>query len=145
MAPTELATKIITRILTDQGSTYDKLEARAVQMGIDMNTFQAAMVIVHRSKLIEQSVKYGVIQYKVAKKKHKIEPGSHIIWARENYPPYDPWCVDADGNMIMPFPEIDMSHLLLKGEELEKYKCEAKGRPYIPGKRKPYQYAHKKI
>jgi hypothetical protein len=129
MAPTELATKIITRILTDQGSTYDKLEARALQMGIDMNTFQAAMVIVHRSKLIEQSVKYGVIQYKVAVAK-PVQPPQGASWVTANYP----W----PENFEMPFPEIDMSHLFLKGEELEKYKCEAKGRPYVPGRRKAF-------
>lgn len=130
--PVTLAAKIITRILADDGSTYDKLEARAVAKGISMNTFQAAMVIVHRSKLIEQSVKFGVIQYKVAKKKHVVEPGSHLIWARNNYPPYDPWCVDADGNMIMPFPEYDMSYLFLTPEEMDRYRAEAAGRSYIP-------------
>lgn len=135
MAPTELATKIITRILTDQGSTYDKLEARALQMGIDMNTFQAAMVIVHRSKLIEQSVKYGVIQYKPAVTK-PVQPPQGTSWVTANYP----W----PENFEMPFPEINMSHLFLNGEELEKYKCEAKGRPYVPGKFKKYQYANKK-
>ena len=134
MTPTELATKIITRILTDQGSTYDKLEARAVEKGIDMNTFQAAMVIVHRSKLIEQSVKFGVIQYK-PKVKPEVKPAVGASWLSLNYPRPG---VNGIPVFEMPFPEIDMSHLFLKGEELEKYKCESKGRPYIPGKRKPH-------
>lgn len=134
MQPTDLATKIITRILTDTGSTYDKLEARAVAKGINMNTFQAAMVIVHRSKLIEQSVKFGVIQYKVAVAK-PAQPPVGTSWLSLNYP--RPGVGDVPV-FEMPFPEIDMSHLFLKGEDLERYKCEAKGRPYVPGKRKYY-------
>ena len=129
MTSTTLAALIIKRIIEDNGSTYDKLEARAVAKGIDMNTFQAAMVIVHRSKLIEQSMKYGVIQYKIAVAK-PIQAPQGTSWVTANYP----W----PENFEMPFPEIDMSHLFLKGEELEKYKCEAKGRPYVPGKRKPF-------
>jgi len=129
MSPTTLATKIITRILTDQGSTYDKLEARAVAKGIDMNTFQAAMVIVHRSKLIEQSVKFGVIQYK-PHVKPVAKPGPQ----RPSY--YPEMDSTNDGSGI----EADFSYLFLTPEEMDRYKAEAAGRSYIPKK----LYAHKK-
>jgi hypothetical protein len=137
MNPKDLATKIITRIWADHGSTYDRLEARAVAKAIPMYTFEAAMAIVHRSKLIEQSVKYGVIQYRAATK----SPAKEVVgaaWVTQNYP----WPGVGDvPPFVMPFPEIDMSHLFLKGEDLERYKCESKGRQYIPGKRKAYEYA----
>lgn len=131
MLPTTLAALIIKRIIEDGGSTYDKLEARAVKKGISMNTFEAAMVIVHRSKLIEQSVKYGVIQYKVAEKKVE-KPFSAAEWVTENYP----W-PGKNGIPVfeMPFPEIDMSYLFLTPEEMDKYRAEAAGRTYIPKKR----------
>jgi len=132
MNPKDLSTKIITRIWADRGSTYDRLEARAVAKAIPMSTFEAAMAIVHRSKLIEQSVKYGVIQYRAATKS-PIKEVVGAAWVTQNYP----W----PEKFVMPFPEIDMSHLFLKGEDLERYKCESKGRQYIPGKRKAYEYA----
>lgn len=124
MQPTDLAAKIITRIIKDGSSTYDKLEARAVALGINMNTFQAAMVIVHRSKLIEQSVKYGVIQYKVAVKK-EVKPGPQ----RPSY--YPDMDETNDGSGI----EADFSYLFLSPEEMDKYRAEAAGRTYIPKKR----------
>lgn len=134
MNPQDLATKIITRIWADHGSTYDRLEARAVAKAIPMSTFEAAMAIVHRSKLIEQSVRYGVIQYRPAVAK-PVQAPIGAAWVTANYP----WPEE----FVMPFPEIDMSFLFLSGEDLERYKCESKGRPYIPGKRKAYEYAQK--
>lgn len=131
MLPTALAALIIKRIIDDAGSTYDKLEARAVEKGISMDVFQAAMTIVHRSKLIEQSVKYGVIQYKVKEKKIA-KPFSAVEWVTQNYP----W----PENFEMPFPEIDMSYLFLKPEEMDRYKAQVVGRSYIPKRR----YANKK-
>lgn len=124
MQPTELATKILTRIIKDGSSTYDILEARAVTLGINMNTFQAAMVIVHRSKLIEQSVKYGVIQYKIAVKK-EVKPGPK----RPSY--YPDMDASNDGSGI----EADFSYLFLSPEDMDKYRAEAAGRNYIPKKR----------
>ena len=124
MTPTTLAAAIIKRIIEDNGSTYDKLEARAVQKGISINTFEAAMVIVHRSKLIEQSVKYGVIQYKVKVKKEP-KPGPQ----RPSY--YPEMDETNDGSGI----EADFSYLFLTPEEMDKYRAEAAGRSYIPKKR----------
>lgn len=131
MTPTELATKILTRIIKDGSSTYDILEARAVALGINMNIFQAAMVIVHRSKLIEQSVKYGVIQYKIAvKKEAKSLSGAEYV--TKNYP----W-PGKNGIPVfeMPFPGIDMSYIFLRGEDIDKYRAEVKGVAYLPKKR----------
>ena len=122
--PIKLAALIIKRIIEDNGSTYDKLEARAVEKGISMNTFEAAMVIVHRSKLIEQSVKYGVIQYKVKVKK-ELNPGPQ----RPSY--YPDMNETNDGSGI----EADFSYLFLSPEEMQKYRAEAAGRSYIPKKR----------
>lgn len=97
------------------------------------------MAIVHRSKLIEQNVKYGVIQYKPAVAKPVQKPVG-AAWVTANYP----WPgKNGVPEFVMPFTEIDMSFLFLKGEDLERYKCESKGRPYIPGKRKAYEYAKK--
>ncbi len=120
----ELATKIITRILTDGSSTYDKLEARAVAKGISMDVFQAAMTIVHRSKLIEQSVKFGVIQYKPYVKPTP-KPGPQ----RPSY--YPEMDSTNDGSGI----EADFSYLFLSPEEMDKYRAEVAGRSYIPKKR----------
>jgi len=127
--PIKLAALIIKRIIEDNGSTYDKLEARAVAKGIAMNTFEAAMVIVHRSKLIEQSVKYGVIQYKVAEKREP-KPGPQ----RPSY--YPEMDETNDGSGI----EADFSYLFLTPEELLEYKAKVKGVAYIP-RRKKYGHA----
>ena len=128
MQPTTLATLIIKRIIDDAGSTYDKLEARAVEKGISMDVFQAAMTIVHRSKLIEQSVKFGVIQYKVAEKK-VAKPGPQ----RPSY--YPEMDKTNDGSGI----DADFSYLFLTPEELLEYKAKVKGVAYIPRR----QYAKK--
>jgi hypothetical protein len=133
MTPTALAALIIKRIIEDAGSTYDKLEARAVAKGISMDVFQAAMTIVHRSKLIEQSVKFGVIQYKVKEKKIA-KPFSAVEWVTVNYPKMDN---TNDGSGI----DVDFSYLFLTPEEMERYKAEAKGRTFIPRKKKAYEYA----
>lgn len=133
----DLARKIATRITTDAPITYSTLEARAVEKGIDPNLFQQAMAIIHRSKLIECKTQGDEIVYtiKVVKEPVKL---SGAEWVTKHYP----W-PGQNGIPVfeMPFPEIDMSHLFLTGEELEKYKCEAKGRPYIPGKKKAYEHA----
>lgn len=128
--PVMLAAKIIKRIGADGTTNYAALEARAKELEVPDAIFQAAMTIVHRSKKIERKVKGDDIVYSVKVVK---EPVVHTgaAWVTANYP----W----PENFEMPFPEIDLSHIFLRGEEREKYKAEAKGRVYIP--KQKYEYA----
>lgn len=127
MLPPALATAILTRIIKDGGSTYDILEARAVEKAIPLHTFEAAMTIVHRSKLIEQSVKSGVIQYKVAVKKTPvIHTGA--AWVTHNYPKMDS---TNDSSGI----DVDFSYLFLTPEEMDRYRAEVRGVAFISKKR----------
>lgn len=66
--PTKLATKIAAKIAKEQPVTYTELEARAVEKGIDLGVFQNAIVIIHRSKVIEVKDVKGELTYTIKAK-----------------------------------------------------------------------------
>lgn len=124
--PVQLATKIARYIVKERGCSFETIKQRAVSHGINDNILESALAIIHRNKNIEaKNTKNGIVY--CIKKIKLVTPISHIEWVKNNYPYPD--------NFIMPFPEIDMSWIVLKGEALDKYKAAAKGMPYIPKKR----------
>lgn len=125
--PIVLATKIAKRIERDGSCTVDELRERAVELGIPNGILDNALAKLSRRKTIVTKVKAGVVTYTYKEPAKPPGPASHIVWARNNYPPYDPWCVDENGEMIMPFPEIDMSYLFLKPSEVAEMKMRLKG------------------
>lgn len=127
-----LAEKLIKAIGEADTVSFDVLEARARKHGIAMGTFDSAIALIHKLPNVKRSVAHGTVQYAIQVVKPKPGPGTASAWVRENYP----WPGVGDVPPFeMPFPEIDMSWILLSPEELDKYKAEAAGRTYIPRKR----------
>lgn len=125
--PVVLATKIIKRISLERDCTYDDLEARANEKGIDTAIFLTAMTMVHRNRTVVATKAGGGIHYAI--KKIEIKPiASHLVWLRENYPPMTS---ENDGSGI----DVDFSWLFLKPEQLDEYKAAARGVAYIPKQR----------
>jgi len=98
---------------------YDELLAKAAKRGIGADEFDEAMLKVHKDKRVKQSAVKAGIKYKwvppVVKKAF-----SHLEWVRDNYPVND---------LPEPFPEIDMSFIVLTREEKKQYDADAKGIP----------------
>lgn len=127
MTPQALAVFILSRIVKNGGMTYTELEDRAVEKKISLDLFESAMAIVHKNKTIKSTTTaQGEIRYGIAPVKVSTGPLSHIKWWNDNYP--------RPLNFVMPFPEIDMSHLFLKPAQLLEYKAKLKGVAFIPKK-----------
>ena len=120
--PTELATKIAIYIAKNAPVSYEQLRLRAESHKIPMGVFSNAMVIIHRSKRIEQKSKGDDIIYTIVIPKAPPSAGSHITWVKENYPPMTK---ENDGSGI----DVDFSYLFLKPDEMKEYKAAAKGMP----------------
>lgn len=128
----QLAARIIRYIAKEGTVSYEAIEERAATHGIPSGILDNAMVLVHRNKGVSAVKAGGTIMYAVAAPKKAVTPVSHTTWLTENYP----WPGKAQvPDFVMPFPEIDMSWIVLKGEELDKYKAEARGRVYISKKK----------
>lgn len=85
MKKEELADLIFRRIYVDGPFTFDELEARAIEKGIDIDLFYAAMEIVNRHRKLKVTGK------KYAKRVPRaMEATSHTTWVRDNYPAADP-------------------------------------------------------
>jgi len=121
----EIADRIVTGLLR-KSNTYSALEARAKELNIEMHQFDEAMALVHKDKRIKQTTRGEEIYYTKTPVKKPKGPGSHIKWLNDNYPRYE---------YDMPFPEIDMSWIILSPEEMKQFKAEQSGRTFIPQKR----------
>ena len=121
ISPATLATLMATYITENAPVSYEQLRLRAENHKIPMGVFSNAMVIIHRSKLIEQVAKGDDIVYKVKVPEKEQTAPTHTLWVSQNYP--------RPENFVMPFPEIDMSYLFLKPDEMKEYKAQAKGMP----------------
>ena len=134
MTTKELAEKIVVGILK-RPNTYSVLEARAKELGVEMPMFDAAMALVHKSKLVEQKTKRvsgpnglsDEITYSATVEKPKTF-FSHLTWLRDHYPRMTK---ANDGTGI----EADYSYMFLSPEDFDKYKAELAGRAYVPKKR----------
>lgn len=124
--PTILAKKLIAYIQAcPLPVSYEVIYKRATSKhAIPQGILDNALAIVHRSKLITRNSK-GLYTVKIQPLPRPAP--THMSWLRNNYP----WVKD----FIMPFPEIDMSHIFLSPEDLLKYKAQVRGVAYIPTKR----------
>lgn len=138
MDPLKLSTLIIKRI-TELGTvTYDELQQRALEKGIELGIFENAMSRVHKKKTVLVKNVKGVLTYSIKPVVAAITP-DHVTWCKTNYP-----YPGKNGlpEFVMPFPEWDVSYIFLNPDELEEYKEAIRGgRVY---KRKRYQYANQK-
>lgn len=114
MTREELADLIFRRIYCDGPLTFDELEARALEKGIDIDLFYAAMEIVQRHrKLRVQGKKY------MKRVNRTYEPPK-----RPDYPPMIPGVNDASHPI---FADIDYSWMFLTPDEIKEYKLLLKG------------------
>ena len=138
--PIKLAHKIANYITREGFVTYDQIMVRSEKHGIPEDITQAALGIVHKKRDIVIGTSKGIITYKPKPGEVEKEEPSYASWITLNYP----WpSKNGIPSFIMPFPSIDYSYIFLRGEDLEKYKCEAKGRVYT-GKKRMYSTSKKK-
>lgn len=124
---TTLPDRIITYILKRDSVTLAHLETVSTDKGFTLPELYTALETVHRDRRITQtSTQAGEVIYRPAIAKVS-SPTPHLEWVRDNYP----WPED----FVMPFPEIDMSWLVMSPDEAKEYKAAAKGVPtYIYNK-----------
>lgn len=121
-----LQDRLIAFITASQGLvSLNKLVDKAKSAGfLEDQVLQALERI---GKRLKSTVRGGVVYYQVAPAPKT--PTDHLAWVRKNYPWPD--------NFIMPFPEIDYSHLFLKTkEERDLFISEMKGRPMMYNKKR---------
>ncbi len=133
----ELPERIIAYVQKHYPLSMSALEGIVLSKGFTLDDLYTALEKVHKDKRIVQSTRREEVWYSPATEPTVVKTPTHVEWARNNYPPYDPWCVDKHGEMIMPFPEIDMSYLFLKTkEERDAFRAEMSGRPvYVNNKK----------
>ena len=113
-----MKTLILAAIRKNSPIAYSDLEARAVKRGVSLDELDTVLQAVHKDKRVKTKVSGDDIIYTWQEPKVKdITP--HLTWLRDNYPRPDPF--------IMPFPEIDMSWIVLKPADMETYKQELNG------------------
>lgn len=128
--PVALATKIAKRIERDGSCTVDELRARAVELEIPDGILDNALAKLSRRKTIVTKVKAGVVTYIYKEPAKAPSVLSHLQWVRDNYPRPGEKGIPV---FLMPFPEIDMSHLFLKPSEVAEMKSLLKtGRAFVP-------------
>ena len=128
-----LAKKIHERIEGHDGEiSYSELEKIAIDKEINLNIFDRAITQLHKHKKITQRVKGEEIYYKPTPRKKKKDPFAVQKWVNENYPRPVPCKAKGCTGLCKkcePFPEIDMSWIVLKPAEMLEYKAQAKGIP----------------
>lgn len=140
MTPQSLKLKLIKYIQQNGEVSFDELwERGTVRNKIDPALLEQAITLLHKDKhWIDTKNKSGTIYYTIHVEKPVVNPIANAQqWVRDNYP----WPT----KFIMPFPEIDMSWMFLRNEDLERYKAESKGRVYIPGKKKVWERKKKPV
>lgn len=115
------AIKILKRIEEEGDTTYTFLQNRAVGKGISLDFLDQALEKLRRRKKVNQRVKGDEIIYSAVPKEKPKSPFPGVEWLKNNYP--------YPTNFVMPFPEIDMSHIFLSPQEMKEHKAKAKGMP----------------
>lgn len=122
----ELKDRIIKYILNNPGVNMDTIISEATSKGISQHEVLVALDVVHKDKRITHTATAsGVVTYKPATAKVSTVP-THVTWLTANYP--RPGVGDIP-SFIMPFPEIDLSHIFMTRDEAKEYKAAASGRP----------------
>jgi hypothetical protein len=125
--PRLFAKKILIRIEEAEGDvTYTSLQERAIEKDISLDVLDAALQHLHRFKKVKQRVKGDEIIYKAKPRAVLKDPFATSTWVRDNYP-----YPGKNGvpEFVMPFPEMDLSFIFLKPQEMKEYKARAKGMP----------------
>lgn len=140
--PTHLAIKIGKYIQASRGCSYTDIKNQAALRGIDQDTLEQALLILHRQKTIHRTVSGGDVQYLFRVPTVKpVTAVSHVEWVKgtndQGVPNYPLMTSENDGSGI----DIDFSWLFLSPEELDKYKADLRGVAYIPKKR----YVHNQV
>jgi len=113
-----MKTLILAAIRKNSPIAYSDLEARAVKRGVSLDELDTVLQAVHKDRRVKTKVSGDDIIYTWQEPKVKdITP--HLTWLRDNYPRPDPF--------IMPFPEIDMSWIVLKPDAMVEYKEQLNG------------------
>ena len=115
----QLSSLVLKSIENNSPIFYHELLAKAVKRGISEDEFDEVMLKVHKDRRVKKSVVKDGIKYRWSPPVVKL-PGSHLSWVKNNYPV---------NNLPEPFPEIDMSWIVLSPEEMKQYKADAKGVP----------------
>jgi len=127
------AKKILERIEKAEGDvSYTSLQARAEEKGISLDVLDRALEKLHKFKKVKQRVKGDDISYTDVPKAIPKDPFAVQKWANENYPyPTPCGATDCKGfcKACEPFPEMDLSYIFLKPQEMKEYKAKAKGMP----------------
>ena len=110
--------RIISYIEKHGPVSYDALELRARDKGIDLYDFDEAITRVHKDRRISVTSKLLYI-YKEPKPRNDMT--SHLVWLKQNYPKMEEGVNDGSGI------DIDYSYLFLSPKELEDYRATIKG------------------
>lgn len=112
-----LKDRLIRYILKRDTTTLMQLEGVVVSAGYTLDELFATLDKVHADKRISYTANAsGEITYRPTNAKPVV--GSHLTWVNENYPRYE---------YDTPFPEIDMSWIVLSPEEMKKFKIDQNG------------------
>ena len=128
-----LQDRIIAFVTASKGLvSLEKLVDKAKSAGFSEGEVLA--VLSNLGKKLKSTVRGDQVYYQVAPEPKT--PIDHLMWVTANYP----WPgVNGVPEFVMPFPEIDYSHLYLKTkEERDAYLAEAKGMPIHLLKKKHY-------
>lgn len=126
-----LQARIIAYVKASNGLvSLDKLVS--VAAGAGFSEIEVLTALEHIGTKLKSTVRKGVVYYQIPPPAKK-EPGSHLIWLRENYKELGE-NEKADHPI---FADIDFSYLLLKGDELRDYKASLRGNRYNRHNAKP--------
>ena len=125
----KLANRIIDYILrVKKPVTLDQLVAKSTATGFSELDVLTALEHVHKDKQIQVRNLANGVTYSPAVSKPKTTQ-THLTWIKNNYPDPDPWNLDSNGNFIEPFPEIDMSWIVMSPDEIKAFRAEMSGKP----------------
>ena len=131
--PRLFAKKILKRIEESEGDvSYTSLQERAIEKDISLDVLDAALEHLHRFKKVKQRVKGDEIMYRAKPRAVPKDPFAVSTWMRENYPWPKPCGAEGCTGLCKkcePFPEMDLSFIFLKPQEMKEYKARAKGMP----------------
>lgn len=112
----ELTDRILTYVTKVNGLvSLDKLVTVSAGAGFSEN--EVLIAIDKLGKKLKGTVRGNQVYYSIPPPP-KPTSTSHIEWVNANYPRYE---------YDMPFPEIDMSWIVLKPEEMKKFKIDQNG------------------
>ena len=124
----ELQDRIVQYVTTVNSLvSLEKLLSVAAAQGFSEGEVLAELSTIN--KKLKPVVRGEQVYYTVLPPKKEPKPQTHLQWIKNNYPAPDPWNIDSEGNFIQPFPEIDMSWIVMSPDEIKEFKAEMSGKP----------------